>query len=207
MKLWVLFLLLLFLNTPVRADSDCAQELRAHIAGNLAIVKGMADFKAAMDAGYAACTVNYPEEFAPLRDANDFMQTNMQREMDQARAVVNHLIDNPSKPASKSCAVNETERKTVKEEVAHMLDGQYSKAYARRYRVMAQADLVGEDRDSCRIILKMAEQYQDYYRRFDRVQNILYETSKKQGKLLLSGKDKKSFSQFESTRDRLFTRP
>jgi hypothetical protein len=90
----IFILLAVFSVRSAHAAEDCGRALREHVSGYLTIVKGMADYKAAMDAGYAACMVNYPQEFAPLRPVNDFLQTNMQREMDEAQAVLDHMLDN-----------------------------------------------------------------------------------------------------------------
>ena len=189
---------------PVRAaEQDCRQALGDYIAAPLAIVKGMADYKAAMDAGYAACMVHHPQEFAPLRPVNDFMQDNMQTEMTQARAVLDAMLAEPdSKSVLPDCAADEDAQKVLKEDITAILDGQYSKAYARRHRAMADADLVSRDYDSCLIVLDMVRKYEEYYGRYDRLENVLYESSKKQGKGA-NGISRRSFKDFERLRDHL----
>ncbi len=201
----VLVLVLGLSAASARAADDCGAALRQSVTGGWAIVKSMADYKAAMDAGYAACMVNYPAEFAPLREVNDFMQTNMQRELEQAQAVLDHLIDEPvSKAVVKSCEDDEEARDLFREDVHALIEGQYSKAYARRHRTMAKADLVSRDQDSCLIVLDMVKKYQQYYGDYKQLRHVLYESMKKQQKEsgVVSRGD---FKLFEKTRDGLFS--
>lgn len=188
-------ILLTLFSLPVQAaEQSCAQTLRGRLSGILSIVTSMADYKAAMDAGYAACMVHYPQEFAPLREANDFMQVNMQRELDNAQAVLDHLINNAGdeEAATQSC----------KKDAHALVDGQYKKAYARRHKAMAEPDLVRRDQDSCLIVLDMVGKYRDYYSDFKQLRYVLYEAMKKQQKE--SGTvSRSSFKLFEKTRGAL----
>ena len=185
-----LFILLIFLLLPssVNAKDTC----EAAIKDPLEIVKGMADFKAAMDAGYAACTVNYPEEFAPMLKINDFMQINMQAELDQAHLVLEQIIDKENPGCHGQ----------YKDKIEFLVQGQYKKAYSRRYKAMSQADLVGRDQDSCLIVLEMVQKYDKHFGDFRQLEFVLYEASKKKGKA--SGvASNKAYKAFEKTRDNL----
>lgn len=200
----VLVLVVGLFAAPARAADDCGAALRQSVTGVWTIVKSMADYKAAMDAGYAACMVNYPAEFAPLREVNDFMQTNMQRELEQAQAVLDHLIDEPaSKAAVKSCEGDEKARALFREDAHALIKGQYSKAYARRHRAMAKADLASRDQDSCLIVLDMVKKYQQYYGDYKQLRHVLYESMKKQQKES-DAVSRSDFKIFEKTRDGLF---
>ncbi len=154
------------------AEGECHITSHANLAGPVAIVRGMADYKAAMEAGYAACMVRHPEKFAPLREAGDFMQANMQEEMDRARTVLDRLVRDE---VSEECAA------PLQSDIAALIDGQYEKSYARRHRIMAQGGLVDSAQDSCLIIREMVQQYERHYDRFARLQHVLYESSKKKG--------------------------
>lgn len=189
MKIKATFLSIIILfSFPAYAAENCRKALRQEIAGPLTVIQGMADYKAAMDAGYAACMVGYPQEFAPLRTVNDFMQTNMQEEMNQALTVLDHMIDEHGG----ACKAE------AREEVHAQIDGQYKKAYARRHRIMSKAGLVTEDQDSCLIVLDMVKKYNEHYGSFDQLQYVLYESSKKQGNA-----SKRAFKKFENIRDQI----
>ena len=181
-----------------RAADDCAGMLRDYIAGPMAVVRGMADYKAAMDAGYAACMVTYPKEFAPLRPANDFMQGNMSHEMDQAYAVLDYMIAHPAK----KCADDETAQDAVRSDVHKMIDGQYQKSYMRRHKIMSKAGLVTEDEDSCLIVKDMVAKYDEHYDDFKQLHDVLFEASKKQGKGT-GAIPSRAFRDFKKVRDTL----
>jgi hypothetical protein len=189
MKLIFLSLFIIFFTSGAHAAEKCSKDF----IEPMTIVKGMADFKAAMDAGYAACTVNYPKEFAPLQSINDFMQVNMQSELDNARTILNQILSKESE----GC------QSTMSEHLDLMIEGQYKKAYARRYRVMSKADLVGRDQDSCLIVLDMVQKYDKHYGDFKQLDHLLYSTSKEKGKA--SGlASARAYRKFEKARDLFF---
>ncbi|MCB9991148.1 MAG: hypothetical protein H6867_07180 [Rhodospirillales bacterium] len=206
--IWGIFLALSIWTVsaaPVQAgEQNCKQALADYIAGPLDIVKGMADYKAAMDAGYAACMAHYPEEFAPLQPVGDFMQTNMQTEMTLAREVLDSMLGSPDpKFISEACAKDEKALKALGEDMDALLDGQYDKAFARRRKALATEDLVSRDRDSCLIVLEMVDKYEEYYNRYEqRMENALYEASKKQSKAK-GTVPRGAFKGFEVVRERL----
>ncbi len=188
----LILLLIGLFAVPATAKEDCAGAAD-DIAGPLAVVKGMADYKAAMDAGYAACMVSYPKEFAALRTVNDFMQSNMQKEMDHAQDVLSYMIE---QAAAGECAT------PLKENARHLVDGQYTKSYARRHRIMSKAGLVTEDQDSCLIVREMVEKYDTYYDDYEQLKYVLYESSQKQGRKT-GTIDRKAIKAFEKARDQL----
>lgn len=203
MRIFVLILMVMVFPFSARAEEDCRDVLRAYIAGPLAVVRHMADYKAAMDAGYAACTVLYPDEFSALGDVTDFMQANMDGELEQGREVLDYLIDKPDdKKIAKSCAEDEEARDAVKKDVHMLLDGQYDKAYARRHKMLSRSDLVNAEQDSCLIVRDMVKQYDAHYKDYEQLQYVLYESSKKQGKKA-GAVDRRAYKNFEKTRKAL----
>jgi len=203
--LFVLSLLGLFTVSAFAEEKvDCQAELRAYIYGPWAIAKGMADYKAAMDAGYEVCSKQEPEQFEEANATYDFLRDNTEKEMEQARAVLDYLIDNPNpKKITDECMGNEQAQGALKKEISASIDGQYRKAYDRRAKSLA-TELSDEGMESCKLVSSMISQYGKHYDEYKQLHYVLYESSKKQGQIVLTGSDRKqSFRSFEKTREKL----
>lgn len=202
-------ILVCFLHIPsALASGDCMDSLRTSIAAPAEIVKGMADYKAAMDAGYAACMVSYPKEFAPLLHVNNFMQTNMSHELEQARQTLFYFMENPpAQKTEKLCRNDGDSKESLKKETGALIDGQYKKSYARRHRIMSKAGLVTKDQDSCLIVLDMVKKYDTHYGDFKQLRHILYESSKKQLEKPRNAPSRADFAAFEKMRNHLAELP
>ena len=203
MRFFTVFIIsLIALSYPAKAESDCKGQLFNAVSAPLGIVRSMADYKAALDAGYAACMVSYPKEFAPLRAVNDFMQTNMQDELDLALVVMDKFLEKPPKSVPSKCKRDKEVKANLKGDIETLIDSQYKKAYSRRHRVMSKTDLVKKEQDSCLIVLDMIKKYDEHYQDFDQLKHVLYESSKKQMKA--EGKlNRSTFSKFEKARKAL----
>ena len=208
MKFFVTFAVLLILAASALADEkkpDCAAALREYIYGPWAIAKGMADYRAAMDAGYETCSGKDPEPFEAVADTYEFLKDNTEKEMEQAAAVLDYLIAHPDpKKVPEACLGDSAAQEALKKEVMAAVEGQYSKAYERRARALAAAEPAAGDKDSCGLVLEMVQKYGAHYEKYDQLQHVLYESSKKQGRIVLTGSDRKaSFRNFEKTREKL----
>lgn len=208
MKFFVTFAVLIILAASALAEEkkpDCGAALRAYIYGPWAIAKGMADYRAAMDAGYEVCSEKDPEPFEGTAETYQFLQDNTEEEMEQAAAVLDYLIAHPDpKKVPEACVADSEAQEALKKEVHAAIEGQYSKAYDRRAKALAVAEPAARDRDSCGLVLEMVQKYGAHYEKYEQLQHVLYESSKKQGRVVLTGSNRKaSFRNFEKTRDRL----
>lgn len=200
MRLLVFVVVLLTFAAPAFATNPCQSDLEKQAYGPWMVVREMADYKAAMDSGYAACMVNYPKEFAEVRTLHDFIAENTKTEMEQALQALDYIVDHPQdKKVAAACGDDKEARNEVKDSIHAVIKAQYNKAYMRRHKVMADASLVSEDQDSCMIVLKMVHQYDKYYGRVQKLHNILYESSRKQKGV--SGVGRQAYKRFEAARD------
>lgn len=182
--------------------TSCAAAWRAYIYGPLTVVKAMADYKAALDAGYEACSGADPESFDGTQEQRAFLAENTVREMDDASAVLVYLMDHADNGAvPDSCAADNTVIGQVKKEVSIIVNGQYDKAYGRRLKSLSEGEKADSGHDSCKLILKTLRQYGDNYDRYHELRNVLYETSKKKKGVVLSGRERKAaLRRFETAR-------
>ncbi|GEM_PF-2694784 len=206
MKLFLSLALLFIFAISALAEEkgDCGPELRAYVYGPWAIAKGMADYRAAMDAGYEVCSEKDPEKFEGAAETYELLRGNTGREMEQAMEVLDYLIANPdAKKVSEECMADDRAQESLRKEVHAAVDGQYSKAFERRHKALSSGE-TAEGKDSCGLVLEMVNQYGENLDRYEQLQHVLYESSKKQGKIILTGSDRKSsFRSFEKTREKL----
>jgi len=186
-------IVVMMMSIPAHASDLCRED----IAASVAIVKGMADYKAALDAGYGACAVSYPEKFEPFEKTVRVMKTNMQKELDQALSVLDLRIS-----GAKSCAGEREKTTALQNEMHKMISSQYKKSYNRRHKIMSKEGLVSAAQDSCLLMQGMLEKYDRHYDDYKKLHFILYESSKKQGKM--TGLIKRAdYKEFEKSRDSL----
>lgn len=191
MRYLLIFLICLFVF-PLASHADeetiirnCQREFREETEPYWTILRWMADYRAAVDAGYKGCAEVYPDKFAEA-DAEgyfEYWQENTEIEYEQGFEVVNTLVDEIYEDIDDECDGRHTIRDRIKEESRAAADSQYEKAHQRRLKAITNDGLSGtgedailefDENDSCKIILESLENYRRFHTSREDVQFALF---------------------------------
>lgn len=164
---------------------DCADGLAKASRPYWQIVSWMADYRAAIDAGYEGCADVYPKEFKGTVDIYKFWQAGSEEEFSLGRHVAasltSALVDDEDYKSCETAASSKAE--TINKQNNNFIDGLYRKAYKRRLKAISEDGLSGDGKgavlefgksDSCKFVLTALENYRKYYDRADRAKYALF---------------------------------
>jgi hypothetical protein len=186
----LLLILLLCLILPFAAHAkedkevrDCRRALEKDTAIYWELLRQMADFRAAIDAGYEGCVQSYPEKFAGAEEYFTYWQENTEIEFEQAFEVAYVLAEGMFNELDHECGDKEALLDALKERSRDAIDGQYEKAHQRRLKALTGDGLSGtgenafldfDENDSCKHVLTSLESYRKYHGSRKQAQFALY---------------------------------
>lgn len=154
---------------------ECKADLQDATKTYWELLRQMADFKAAIDAGYDGCSQTYPEKFAEADQYFEFWKENTGVEYEQAFEVVDALADEEFDGLDKMSADCDGKVELLSQMKANMrqiIDGFYDKAHQRRVKMLVGDGLSGtgkntfldfDKNDSCKSVLKTLEGYRKWH--------------------------------------------
>ena len=202
------FLLMTFLVLSQSAFAEektvsCSDKLLENNFHSVNIIKAMADYKAAMEAGYKGCSSIHGDKFEGSDDLRKFWQEKTDDEMTLAIDIFNYILvtEGVSEDTTEQCVEDASDK------VLKFAENQYKKSYDRRYKMLTDdsVDLDFKTNDSCRWVVNSLEKYQDMYEKQPAMRNILFRVATGYS-WLSKGADrqqKKAFKQFEKARKEL----
>ena len=165
---------------------ECRAELQDVTKTYWELLRQMADFKAAIDAGYDGCSQTYPDKFAKAGEYFDFWKENTEIEYEQAFEVVDSLSDQAFGELDKmsaDCDDKDELLSQMKGNMRQVIDGFYDKAHQRRVKMLVGDGLSGagdntfldfDKNDSCKSVLETLEGYRKWHDRREEARFALY---------------------------------
>lgn len=204
---FVLFLLafLFIFSSAQAADKGkvCSDRLMEQHANSVNIIKAMADYKAAMEAGYKGCSLIHKKEFKGSDNLRKFWQKKTDDEMTLAIEIFNYIAatEDVADDVDEQCVDKASDK------VLSFAERQYKKSYDRRYKMLkdSDVDLDYETNDSCRWVLDSLEKFKKAYEKQPAMHNILFRIATDYSWLSnrADRRQKKAFKKFESARKEL----
>lgn len=182
---------------------SCADDLLERHFYSVNIIKAMADYKAAMEAGYKGCSSIHGDEFEGSDELRKYWQDKTDDEMTLAVEIFNYIIatEDVTEDTTEQC-VDDASDKVLK-----FAENQYKKSYDRRYKMLTDdsVDLDYKTNDSCRWVIDSLEKYKDMYEKQPAMRNILFRVATGYSWLSKGAdrKQKKAFKQFDQARKAL----
>lgn len=177
---YFVFILICIFVFPVAAQADdsekiirdCQRAFEKETEPYWTLLRWMADYRAAINAGYEGCAEVYPDKFSQAEEHFEYWDENTMIEYEQGFEIANVLADEAYTALDRECQPLEEIPARIKEQARDFADGQYEKAHSRRLKTLTNDGLsgTGEDatldfgeNDSCKHILTSLENYRKFH--------------------------------------------
>lgn len=200
-----------------KAVRECRKDIQDATRTYWELLRQMADFKAAIDAGYDGCSQTYPDKFNKAGEYYDFWKENTGTEYEQAFEVVDKLTDEQFDEMDKlgtDCDEKDILLDKFKVNMRETIDGFYDKAHKRRVKILVGDGLSGtgentfldfDKNDSCKSVLETLEGYRKWHDTREEARFALYTFATQKSPMAhqKSRKSRKALEAFDKERKKI----